>query len=224
MTAPLVSVIIPVYNGARFLAESIASVLAQTYRPLEVIVVDDGSTDESARVAQDFPVHYCLQPHGGPGAARNYGVTQARGELLAFQDADDLWTADKLSMQVDYLLAHPAVQYTITRGRFFLEPGCTGTPPLSSAFLSRDYRLPLFQTLVIRRQAFERVGWIDTQLPTSEDVDWFARAADLGLPMAAIELVLFHKRIHDANISAYSQENMRNLFTALRRSAQRKRA
>src|ERR1043165_3045241 len=123
---PLVSVIIPVYNGARHLRAALESVFAQTYRSFEVIVVDDGSVDESAIIAQSFPeVRYIHQTNCGVAAARNHGIEAARGEFLAFLDQDDLWTPDKLRLQIEYLLSHPEIGYTLTRQKFFLDPGAT---------------------------------------------------------------------------------------------------
>src|SRR5437667_12630279 len=108
---PLVSVVIPCYNGERYLAEAIESVLAQRYEPLEIIVVDDGSTDRSAEVARHFgdAVQYVCQPHAGAAAARNRGVGLATGDLIAFLDADDVWTEGRLARQVQVLEADPSV-------------------------------------------------------------------------------------------------------------------
>lgn len=102
---PTVSVIIPVYNGERFLAEAIRSALDQTLSPAEIIVIDDGSTDASAEVARGFgpPVRVLAQANLGPAAARNLGVAHAAGDLLAFLDADDLWMPEKLAYQVQFL-------------------------------------------------------------------------------------------------------------------------
>src|SRR5437867_2556724 len=108
---PCVSVVIPVYNGERYLADAIQSVLDQTYENFEVIVVDDGSTDESAAVAKRFgeAIRYVHQANGGVSKARNTGIAEARGVYLAFLDQDDLWLPDKLSVQVAYLDSHPEV-------------------------------------------------------------------------------------------------------------------
>jgi glycosyltransferase involved in cell wall biosynthesis len=110
-TRSLVSVVIPVYNGERYLAETIQSVLDQTYRHFEVIVVDDGSTDGSAAVAQGFgeAIRYVARPNGGVCKARNTGMAAARGAYLAFLDQDDLWLPEKLAMQVAYLERHPEI-------------------------------------------------------------------------------------------------------------------
>jgi glycosyltransferase involved in cell wall biosynthesis len=98
----LISVIIPVYNAEKYLAETVESVLAQTYRPIEIIIVDDGSTDGNRKIAQRFgrPVCYSFKSHQGLGAARNHGITMARGAFCAFLDADDLWVENKLTRQI----------------------------------------------------------------------------------------------------------------------------
>lgn len=227
MTMPeknvLVSVILPVYNAERYVVQSLESVLAQSYRPIEIIVVDDGSTDRSGELAQQFPVRYFRQANGGPGAARNLGLAQARGELIAFQDADDLWTPDKLSVQLEYLRAHPQLRFVVARAKFFLEPGCSFPPALRKDILQGDYVTPLMQTLLAWQQVFDEVGWMDPSLSPADDLDWFARANDLGIPMAVVDRVLLHKRLHDTNITRDATHNMQMVFTALRRSSARKR-
>src|SRR5262249_26420702 len=106
--APLVSVLMPVYNREAYLAGAIESILAQTYRPLEIIVVDDGSTDASAAIAQRYAeVRYAYQPHAGIAAARNRTLSLARGEYLAFLDSDDLWEPSTLDRQMAVMLSAP---------------------------------------------------------------------------------------------------------------------
>ena len=107
MTPGLISCVIPVFNGERYLGEALESVLAQSYQPLEVIVVDDGSTDETAEVARRYGerVRYVWQPNAGETAARNLGLTAAHGEFIAFLDADDVWDSEKLERQI-----HPVPQ------------------------------------------------------------------------------------------------------------------
>ena len=115
MTVPLVSCIIPVYNGADFLAEAVTSVLAQRHPALEVVVVDDGSTDDTPRVAASFGerVRYVRQDNAGPAVARNTGLAKTRGELVAFLDADDRWHETKLARQAAVLEAQPELDYLV---------------------------------------------------------------------------------------------------------------
>ena len=156
---PLVSVIIPVYNGGRHLRAALESVFAQTYRPFEVIVVDDGSTDDSSAIAQSFPdVRYIHQQNQGVAAARNRGIDAARGEFFAFLDQDDLWTPEKLKLQIGYLLGHPDLGYTLTQQQFFLEPGETLPPWFRKELLSSVHTGWVLGTMVVRRAAFQKVG------------------------------------------------------------------
>ncbi len=107
--APLVSVIIPVWNGARFLPEALASIQVQNYTPLEILVIDDGSTDETAQIAtrSEYNIRYLAFPHRGLVPTRLAGITAARGEFIAFLDVDDLWSATKLQTQLALLRENP---------------------------------------------------------------------------------------------------------------------
>ncbi|MEI6259041.1 MAG: glycosyltransferase family A protein [Deltaproteobacteria bacterium] len=227
---PLISAILPIYNGERYVAQALESVLAQDYANIEIIVVDDGSTDASAQIVRSYaetshvPLRYAYQENGGPAAARNNGLKLAQGDLIAFQDADDLWTPDKLSIQSRYLRAHPAIQYVICRVRFFLESGCQTPFGFRHEWLTQEPLAYLMQALIARRQLFDQIGQFDPALSPADDVDWFARAFDAGIPGYVVPHVLLHKRIHEANISLTTLNNNQRLLAALRRSVLRKRS
>ncbi len=128
MQGPLVSVIVPVYNGERYLTKTIQSVLTQDYQPIEIIVVDDGSTDRTAEIVRAQPnIHYIYQNNRGVSAARNTGIAAAQGEFLAFLDADDMWVPQKLSVQVSYLTQHPDVGFVYAYRRMIIEEGVATT-------------------------------------------------------------------------------------------------
>jgi len=221
----LVSTVIPVYNGARYLAAAIDSVLAQTYRPLEIIVVDDGSTDNSAEIARSYPDVRCIyQSNQGHGQAKNTGLATARGEFIAFLDADDLWTPDKLAVQVGYLLQHPQVDYVLAHMRVFLEPGVVWPPWLNQDHYMSDPVGFLPGTLVARRAVFARTGGFDVSYRHANDSDWFFRARDTGVPMAVLPDVLLHRRIHSANLSHETRAVTEELLRALNSSLRRKRS
>lgn len=221
---PLVSVIVPVFNGERFLAAALHSILAQDYENFEIIVVDDGSVDNSANIAQSLKkVHYIYQSNQGVSTARNVGIASSHGEFIAFLDQDDLWTPNKLRVQIIHLLEHPEIGYTIARQKFFLEPG-TGLPPwLKEDFLLKDQIGFLPGTLVVRKSVFEQVGNFDTTYRIGSDGDWFVRAKDAGIPMAILPEILLHRRIHSHNLSSQVQLIHSELLEMLKTSIDRQR-
>jgi len=201
-TNPLVSAVIPVFNGERYLADTIRSVLSQTYRPVEVIVVDDGSVDGTAKIATSFKeVRYVPQKNQGHGMAKNNGIAATRGELIAFLDADDLWTPDKLSVQAGYMMKNPDIGYTIARMRVFLDPGIEWPAWLNKPHYMSDPPGYVPGTLVACKTVFERIGLFNTGYRHGNDSDWFFRAKDAGIPMAVMPEILLHKRIHSSNMS-----------------------
>lgn len=223
--SPLVSVIIPVYNGARYLGAALDSVFAQTYRNFEVIVVDDGSMDDSGHIAQSFPdVRYLHQTNQGVAAARNHGLEVAQGEYFAFLDQDDLWIADKLKLQIEYLLTHPEVGYTLTQQKYFLDPGGTLPPWFRKQLFDSVHTGWVLGTLVVRRTIFEAVGNFATGYSAANDSDWFFRAKAAAIPMAVVPELLLLKRIHDANDSARAKEILSELLKVVRTSLDRQRS
>lgn len=176
-TTPLISVIIPVYNGAEFLADAIRSVRAQGYTPLELIVVDDGSTDQTSQVVQALgaDIRYLYQPNQGPAAARNHGLALAQGELIAFLDADDLWPADKLAHQAACLAAEEQAQ--VVWGNTQICPYQADGAPTTSV----PNRVPLLGSLLCRRAVFQQVGLFEPTLRLGEDIDWLRRLVAAGV-------------------------------------------
>ncbi len=218
MSAPLVSVIVPVWNGERFLAEALDSILAQEYKPLEVIVVDDGSTDGSAAIAQARDVRYYVQPNRGPGAARNTGVTAAQGELLAFLDQDDVYLPGKIARQVETLADRPEIGFVFTRIDVFLEPGVERPSWLPADWLVAPPVGYCPSTLMIRRDAFAAVGEFDTNYSTFSDGEWFVRARRAGVKNVVLEDVAVRYRIHGRNQSNDRQTFVSEVLRSLRRS------
>jgi glycosyltransferase involved in cell wall biosynthesis len=223
-SAPLVSVVIPCYNGQKYLGEALESVLAQTYRPIDVIVVDDGSTDESAAVVRRFPdVRLYAQPHAGPGAARNRGVALARGSFLAFLDADDLWVHDKLESQMAAFRADPTLDMVCGHVRQFHSPE-----------LAEDVKARLkgagaviaghTNTLLIRRESFCRVGPLPTNRRLGEFIDWYARAKELRLNGALVPKVVTLRRLHGANLGIRERDSRGDYLKILKGVLDRRRA
>ena len=225
MSNPLVSVVIAVKNGERYLAQAIESVLAQDYRPFELIVVDGHSTDRTELIARSYrDVLFVEQENDGIPDAWNQGIRQARGPFLAFLSSDDFWEPDKLTRQLNHLQNHPETLYTVACFRYFVEPGFALPPGFNPDLLDRDLVGLIMETLVARRQVFQRVGVFNTAYSIAEDVDWFARAKDMQVPTAVIPEVLLHKRIHDSNASSAAAVNTPNLLRILRHSIHRQMA
>ncbi len=220
---PLVSIIIPVYNGEAFLAKTLLSVFDQDYRPLEVIVVDDGSTDRTAQIARSFgDVQYIHQPNQGPAYARNRGIAAAQGELLAFLDADDIWLKDKISAQAGYLLEHPECGYVITHMHVELEPGAEWPPNFNRQHYEQDPPCMLPSALLVRREVLERIGVFDVRYRHANDSDWFFRARDAGVAMGILPRVLLIKRMHTSNLSREANVAAETM-AAVRESIRRKK-
>jgi len=220
-----VSVIIPVYNREKFIHAAIESVLAQSHRPTEIIVVDDGSTDRTAEIVQAFnsPVRYLFSRNEGPAAARNKGLALSCGEFVAFLDSDDLWPVDKLKVQIQYLLDHPGIYYTIGKVTYFLEPGSSPPPGFRRELLDGPRVGCVLQAMVARKTVFGLVGPFNGKLRTAEDVDWFSRANDLTVNMAVVENVVSHIRVHNDNTILNEPQSNRSLMAVLRESVLRKK-
>jgi glycosyltransferase involved in cell wall biosynthesis len=202
MRPPLVSVIVPLYNGERYLRPALESIFAQDYAPLEVIAVDDGSTDRSAAVARRFPLGaYLHQPNRGIAAARNAGIAAARGDFIAFLDQDDLWPPDKLSIQIGRHLRDPDLAFTRAHMRLFLEPGFERPRWLAAGSWEEGFPAIAPGAWLVRRDAFAAVGMFDPELRTYDDVDWFLRAGEAGVAQAVLPEVLLFQRLHGTNHS-----------------------
>lgn len=195
---PTVSVIIPTHNRRDFVREAIASVLAQTYRDFELIVVDDGSDDGTAEVAQECTgVRYVYQANQGVSAARNHGVALSKGELLAFLDSDDLWQPHKLERQVAFFATHPDTLICQTE-EIWLRHGARVNPrhkhrKTGGDLFARSLELCLISpsAVMLRRDLFDRVGGFDESLPVCEDYDlWLRITATVPVPLITTPLVI----------------------------------
>jgi glycosyltransferase involved in cell wall biosynthesis len=221
--ASAISVVIPVFDGERLLAEAIESVLAQSLPADEVVVVDDGSTDGSAKVAESFgpPVRVLRRPHRGVAAARNAAVEESDGELIAFQDADDLMKPDRLERQVAALgrASSPA----LTLGRAEVRGEDDFAPPswLEWAYANSDRYTPA--TLIATRSAMELVGPFDETMRRGSDTDWLLRALEAGLRPVLMEEDVIVRRFHGGNLSYGYEGYRRAMFGILRRRAARQR-
>lgn len=191
MHAGLVSVVIPAYNAAWCVARAIDSVLAQTYARYEVLVVDDGSTDETAALVNAYGerVRLLQQPNGGLSGARNLGMRNAAGEYVAFLDADDYWLPEKLERQIALMQAHPDVGFCSTATRvetpqgeqigLWKCPACGGDT-LRTIFAVNGAVAGSGSSVMVRRDVLARAGEFDVTLRCLEDIDMWMRLAAIS--------------------------------------------
>jgi glycosyltransferase involved in cell wall biosynthesis len=217
--APLISVVIPVFNCEKYLGAAIESILAQNYKPIQIVVVDDGSTDNSAAVAQGFSqVEYHRQEHAGVATALNKGIGETKGDFIAFLDADDLWIAGKLRRQLDALENDPELSMVMGKVEQFRETGPDGAPV--SLGLFNGY---LKIAMLIRRSALFRVGLFDTQWKTGDFIDWYVRATELQLKSLMLPKVVARRRIHDTNMGITQRDAQADYARIMRQALERRR-
>ncbi|MCA9518521.1 MAG: glycosyltransferase family 2 protein [Myxococcales bacterium] len=215
--SPRVSVVIPAWNAARYLGEAISSVLVQGRVVAEIIVVDDGSDDDTAAVALAAApnrVKVVRAEHGGIAATRNRGVAEASGELIAFLDADDLWTPRKLALQLAALDAEPRA-LVLGQAEEFVSPelGAAARARLAP----KPGRMPAMVAggLLCRREVFDTVGPFDASRAVGEAIDWFARARGLGLREVVLDELVLRRRIHGANFTLTHAADAKRDYLAL---------
>lgn len=226
--AAQVSVIIPAYNATKYLAEAVASASDQTCPPTEILVIDDGSTDETAAAAEALPppVRVLRQDNGGPAAAMNTGIEAATGTHLAFLDADDRWAPEKLELQLAALASpgREAVDMVFGNVAHFLSPDLT--PEVAATLHCPADPMPAYSagTLLITADTFDRVGLFDPRYRTGEFLDWFGRATDLGLRDLVLPEVVSYRRVHGDNHSRVAEAPRTGYPQVLKALIDRRRA
>jgi glycosyltransferase involved in cell wall biosynthesis len=222
----LVTVMITVFNGAAYLGEAIESVLGQTYPEIELVVLDDGSTDASGDVARSYgsALRYERQENAGMGAARNGALALARGRYLSFLDSDDRFRPDKIERQLAVLDADPAVDMVFGHMTEFVSPELDAA---SAALLRKPVHDQPWRTpnlMLIRREAFDRVGPFSTTLRVGIGVDWYARALEHGLQEAVPRHIVLERRLHAQNNGIRQRDARSQYLHVLKASLDRKRA
>jgi glycosyltransferase involved in cell wall biosynthesis len=221
----LVSVIITVYNGASYLEEAIESVLSQTYRPLELIVLDDGSTDGSGEVAQRFDarVTYIRQENAGIGAARNNAVSAAAGSYFSFLDADDRFASDKVALQMAVLDDDPNIDMVFGHITEFVSPDLDEDSRRLLREPVHDVAWRMTNLMLIRRESFERVGLFSAEIQVGIGVDWYARAMECGLKEFVLPSIVLERRLHASNNGIRQRDVRRQYLHVLKASVERRR-
>ena len=203
MSQDLISVIIPVYNAEKYLSEAINSVLAQSHTDLEIIAVDDGSTDSSTEILHSYgrQVKAHSQENAGAAAARNAGIAASTGDYISFLDADDYWHPDKLQLQLSLLRSDCGLSSVFTLLKHFI---C----PTMEASESRNVYCPeeaqpayIAGTLLAHRRIINQVGMFDTQYRLGEFIDWQLRANAMGIRHALLCEEMYYRRLHQKNLT-----------------------
>ena len=221
-----ISVIIPVYNCDRYLAQAIESVLAQTYQPMEIIVVDDGSTDNSGAVAKNFgsSVRYYFHDNSGLGATRNRGIELAQGNFLAFIDADDLWVENKLSHQIAAFETNPQLDIVFGLAQQFISPELDETTKSKIHCSTEPMSGCIPSAMLIKRDAFWSVGLFETNWKLGEFIDWYAKAMEQSLKSFMLPEIVLKRRLHNTNMGIRDCQHRTDYVRILKASLDRRRA
>lgn len=220
-----VTAVIPVYNGQRYLGEAIDSALAQDYRAMEVLVIDDGSTDSSAEIARSYGerIRYYYQRNEGLSAAQNAGVAGCQGDYIAYLDCDDLWVPGKISLQMDVFRLKPATDMVFGHvEQFYSRKTSTarrGDMPVAPEVMA-GYSTG---TMLARLDVFQRVGLFSPEFRVGEFLDWYARANDAGLVSVMLKEVLLKRRIHAENMGVRDRDKRSDYLRVFKASLDRRR-
>jgi glycosyltransferase involved in cell wall biosynthesis len=213
-----------VLNGERFLEEALTSIDGQRYPSVEIVFIDDGSSDRTGDIATSGigPVRYTYQENRGVPAARNTGVDLAEGDYLTFLDADDWWAPGRLEYQIQLLEANRDIDIVLghTRRTWARD---TATPGQAGAHFTEPEVALSLSAALIRRSVFERIGRFNESLRYCDDWDWFMRAREVGVTIATHpETVLFYRR-HEGNITNDTGGGNRDFARVLKASLDRRR-
>ncbi|MGE3874436.1 MAG: glycosyltransferase family 2 protein [Parvibaculaceae bacterium] len=220
-----ISVITPAFNAARTIEETIASVLGQERPPDEILLVDDGSTDDTARRAARLSplVRVLSQANLGPPAAVNHGIREATGTHLAFIDADDLWPADKLARQDAAFAEDPTLAGVFGLMESFACPSATAQE-------RRQWHIPsgaqpgwLLGTLLVQRPVFDAIGLFDESFRIGAAIDWIARLRERDLRLRMLDAVLLRRRVHAGSLSQRSDQRDKGYLKLIKARLQERR-
>lgn len=223
---PAISVIVPSFNGERYLPEAIESALKQTVPPSEIILVDDGSTDGTAAVAARYPtVRYAYQENAGASNARNHGITLATGEFIAFLDHDDVFLPDRFERQLAHFARRPELDASFGMTENFWAPEHAAIGEQYT--MGRGKTVPGMHqsTMFLRRATFQQYGLFPVDLRHGETLDWLLRARAAGLVTDLLPDVLVRRRLHESNVSRiHARRSVGEHLAIIKRELDRRRA
>ncbi|HEV7348078.1 glycosyltransferase family A protein [Telluribacter sp.] len=219
-----ISVIIPAFNGSAFIERALESILRQSHIPTEILVVDDGSTDNTPEIVARFGsrVRYLLKANGGVASARNEGIRQTSGEYIAFLDQDDYWPDDMLEKTLARFEKEPQWQVVMGLSKVVFEEGAirerfaVGEEQLTAPFI-------LVSSALFRRTAFELVGLFNEELHAANDLDWFNRIREDKVPLVVLPTISLYYSRHSTNASNDTEWLRMEMMKALKFSLDRRR-
>lgn len=222
MNNPLISVILPVFNGEKYVEQAVESVIAQEYEPLELIVVNDGSVDNTERVLEKYKgkIRYYYQQNKGVSAARNKGLEVAMGEFITFIDADDTWPPGKIDLHLSEFEKNDSIGISIGLSYKCIYEDLHEIE-IEEAHRSASFHLLLGSSLT-KKSMFDRVGFFDEDLLLGQDTDWFFRARELNVSIAVIKKVVLYYRKHENNRTNNKQLFNYYVFKVLKKAKDRK--
>jgi glycosyltransferase involved in cell wall biosynthesis len=223
---PLVSVVIDCYNGERFLQETIESALTQSHPRVEVIVVDDGSTDGSSEIAQKFPVRYIRQENRGLTESRNLGIRESRGDYVVFLDADDRLRPEAIETGLRVIAERPECAMTVGDHLFISSDGSHLSDSRKACLQSSHYEellksnfIEMISSVLFRRSVLVDIGGFDTTLRVAEDYELYLRIARV-YPICCHPALTAEYRLHQTNVSRNSELMLRMTLQVLRTQGQ----
>jgi glycosyltransferase involved in cell wall biosynthesis len=224
MNTPFISVIVPLYNTEKYIDEALQSLLHQTYKIDQIIVIDDGSTDKGAEIVKKYPqIELYQQENQGLKKTLNIGLSKATGDYIGFLDADDRWKLDKLEIQLNHLQNNPSLDMVFgrsTRFKMILDEKGEEQEELL------DYVKAVYLSGgLYRKTVFERIGRFSTDSKLHNFIDWFGRVKDAKLSILEIENVICERRIHGNNMGIVNKDKQREeYFATLKAALDRKRS
>ena len=219
-----ISVVMAVYNGERYIADALDTILNQTYPVFEIVVMDDGSTDQTAAVIQSYgaPVIYISKPHSGIADTWNQGVAQAQGDYITFLDADDLWVENKLAQQVAALRAI-GVDMVFGHVKQFVSPDLSDDDQSKLLAPPKPMAGYIAGTILTRKETMLQVGSFSTTYRVGEFIDWYVRARNLGFEALMMPDVLLYRRLHKTNTTRQANKMRRDYLYVVKANLDRRR-
>jgi glycosyltransferase involved in cell wall biosynthesis len=221
MQKPLVTCIIPAFNGERYIESAIESVLNQTFKNIEIIIIDDGSTDNTPNLIEKFngKIRYIRQSNSGSAVARNLGISKASGDFIGFLDSDDMWDKNKILFQLECFENNPGIEACLCNIKILNEK--------EKGILDDQYVIVTPYTvcsILIKTETVKKVGYFNVNLKFGEDTDWFMRIRKLDIPVKILKDTLVYARLHKDNLTnSFNVRSRDEIFSKIKNKLDERR-